>query len=88
MPHAACGLGRVRCGLGTSALEGGPLTAVVLFPQVLGLRDDLHEAHPAARLHHHRRQLLHFPGQQEEGRCCARRRAAPLVLLRAPGRLP
>ena len=49
------------------------LTAVVLSPQVVGLRDVLHQAHPPAWRHHCHRQLLHLPDQQEKGRCCARR---------------
>jgi hypothetical protein len=66
-------------GLMNAAPGGLILTAASLFPQVFGLRDILHQAHPPAWCHHCHRQLLHLPNQQEKGMCLPRE-ANPWIL--------
>lgn len=80
VPTPVCGPCWLSCGLDHLHWRDPLLTPVVLSPQVLGLRDVLHQAHAPARCHHGHRQLLHLPDEQEKGKGHARAAAHSALL--------
>lgn len=69
--HTGRGPRCVPCGIRAPSVERPVADSCRPPPQVVGLRDVLHQARPAARRGHRHRQLLHLPDEQEEGMCRA-----------------
>lgn len=69
--HTGRGPRCVPCGIRAPSVERPVADSCRPPPQVVGLRDVLHQARPAARRGHRHRQLLHLPDEQEEGTCWA-----------------
>lgn len=69
--HTGRGPRCVPCGIRAPSVERPVADSCRPPPQVVGLRDVLHQARPAARRGHRHRQLLHLPDEQEEGTCRA-----------------